>query len=96
MTERKIPLDPLAAYHMGIVEGGKAICFAVNELLNGNDDGSCLSPEPWESTRRRLLRLMAAHPPAPAVELLWQCGYCEGHRTEIEAAECKGRCGGTT
>jgi hypothetical protein len=34
------------------------LCFKINKILDGRDDGHGIANEPWESTRRRLLELI--------------------------------------
>lgn len=44
------------AWWRGHDHATKVFCQKVNEILDGKDDGSGVASEPWESTRRRLLK----------------------------------------
>ncbi len=46
------------AYWRGHDQAVEALCQKINKILNGHDHGHGCSNEPWESTRRRLLKLM--------------------------------------
>jgi hypothetical protein len=46
------------AYFRGQQKCVETICYLINRILDGNDDGRGVSNEPWESTRRRLLELV--------------------------------------
>ena len=39
-----------------------AMCQKIHSLLDGKDDGSGVSNDPWESLRRRLLNLIQNSP----------------------------------
>lgn len=45
------------AWWRGHSQSIASLCQRINEILDGKDDGSGVSSEPWESTRRRLLEL---------------------------------------
>ena len=45
------------AYWRGHDAAIAGICFRINKILDGYDDGRGVSNEPWEATRRRLLEL---------------------------------------
>ena len=48
------------AYYRGQDHCLRLMCFKINQILDGKDDGRGVSNEPWESTRRRLLELVNA------------------------------------
>lgn len=48
------------AWWRGHDEACTILCQKVNAILDGNDDGRGVANDPWESTRRRLLALVAA------------------------------------
>jgi hypothetical protein len=45
-------------YKRGLTDAINIVCRRINQILDGADDGQGSSPEPWESTRRRLLELV--------------------------------------
>lgn len=46
------------AWWRGHFQTVRSLCYKINRLLDGEDNGMGISQEPWESTRRRLLDLI--------------------------------------
>ena len=42
-------------YWEGYDDAIKSVCYILNRMLDGKDNGSGISSEPWVKTRRRLL-----------------------------------------
>lgn len=57
-TELAANYDSNEMYDRGKYDGLFMACDMVKSILNGHDNGSDSSSEPWESVRRRLLALV--------------------------------------
>ena len=49
------------AYWRGHDAACLSLCQIINQILDGKDNGHGVANEPWESTRRRLLKLMTTY-----------------------------------
>jgi len=47
--------EELAAYDQAFLG---SVVSAINKILDGKDTGAGVSSEPWETTRRRLIRMV--------------------------------------
>ena len=47
------------AYWRGHDQTVSSLCQQINKILDGQDDGRGVANEPWESVRRRLLKIFA-------------------------------------
>ncbi len=46
------------AYWRGQNKAIATMCYMINKILDGRDDGTGIAQEPWESVRRRLLKVV--------------------------------------